>query len=38
VIASPLSPSSLGAPGAQNNPTIGRYRLALTMTPQDVTA
>lgn len=36
VIASPLSPGSLGAMGAQNDPTIGRYRLAFTMTPQDV--
>ena len=38
VIAGPLSPGSLGALGAQNNPTIGRYRLAFTMTPQDVAA
>ncbi|WP_314944768.1 hypothetical protein [Bradyrhizobium cosmicum] len=35
-IASPLSPSSLGALGAQDNPMIGRYRLGFTMTPQDV--
>ena len=26
----------LGAMGAQANPTIGRYRLAFTMTPPDV--
>ena len=38
VIAGPLSPGSLGALGAQNDPTIGRYRLAFTMTPQDVAA
>ncbi|MBB4379110.1 hypothetical protein SAMN05216573_106183 [Bradyrhizobium sp. Rc3b] len=38
VIASPLSPGSLGDLGAQNNATIGRYRLAFTMTPQDVAA
>ncbi|MDD1533309.1 MULTISPECIES: hypothetical protein [unclassified Bradyrhizobium] len=38
VIAGPLSPGSLGALGAQNNPTIGRYGLAFTMTPQDVAA
>ncbi|WP_028135466.1 hypothetical protein [Bradyrhizobium japonicum] len=38
VIAGPLSPGSLGALGAQNNPTIGCYRLAFTMTPQDVAA
>lgn len=38
VIASPLSPASLAALGAGNDPTIGRYRLAYTMTPQDVTA
>jgi hypothetical protein len=36
VIASPFSPQSLGALGAQSNPTIGRYRLAFSMTPQDV--
>lgn len=36
VIASPLSPESLGVMGAQANPAIGRYRLAFTMTPQDV--
>ncbi|MHB0772628.1 hypothetical protein [Bradyrhizobium sp. 5.13L] len=36
VLASPLSPGSLGTMGAQANPTIGRYRLAFTMTPQDV--
>ncbi len=36
VIASPLSPGSLGAIGAEANSTIGRYRLAFTMTPQDV--
>lgn len=38
VIASPLSAGSLGALGAQNDPTTDRYRLAFTMTPQDVTA
>ena len=38
VIADRLSPSALGALGAQHNPTIGHYRLAFTMTPQDVVA
>lgn len=36
VIASQLSPGSLGSLGAQDNPTTGRYRLAFTMTAQDV--
>jgi len=36
VTADRLSPAALGALGAQDNPTIGRYRLAFTMTPQDV--
>lgn len=36
VIAGQLSPSSLHGAGAQDNPTLGRYRLAFTMTPQDV--
>lgn len=36
VIASRLSTGSLGSLGAQDNPTIGRYRLAFTMTAQDV--
>ena len=35
-IAGQLSPAALGALGAQNNPTTGHYRLAFTMTPQDV--
>ncbi|MBW7969869.1 hypothetical protein [Bradyrhizobium sp. BR 10289] len=38
VIASPLSSGALGALGARDHPTIGRYRLAFTMTPQDVAA
>ena len=38
VIASPLSAGSLDALGAQNNARIGCYRLAFTMTPQDVAA
>lgn len=38
VIAERLSPSSLHAAGACENPTIGRYRLAFTMTSQDVAA
>ncbi|WFU22480.1 hypothetical protein QA649_30975 [Bradyrhizobium sp. CB1717] len=38
VVADQLSPGVLGTLGAQNNPTIGRYRLAFTMTPQDVAA
>lgn len=38
VMASPLSPASLGTLGAQNNPVTGRYRLAYTMTPQDISA
>jgi hypothetical protein len=37
-VAEQLSPSALHAAGAQDNPTIGRYRLAFTMTPQDVAA
>lgn len=36
VIAGTLSSSSLHAAGARDNPTLGRYRLAFTMTPQDV--
>jgi len=36
VIADRLSPAVLRALGARDNPTIGRYRLAFTMTPQDV--
>ncbi|MDA9510517.1 hypothetical protein XI09_38880 [Bradyrhizobium sp. CCBAU 11386] len=38
VVANQLSPSVLHAAGAQDNPAIGRYRLAFTMTPQDVAA
>ncbi|KYK43388.1 hypothetical protein A1D31_18370 [Bradyrhizobium liaoningense] len=38
VIAGRLSPSSLHAAGAYENPTIGCYRLAFTMTSQDVAA
>ncbi|WGR68912.1 MULTISPECIES: hypothetical protein [unclassified Bradyrhizobium] len=38
VLTNQLSPAVLGAAGARDNPTIGRYRLAFTMTPQDVTA
>jgi len=37
-IAGPLSPSLLQAAGAGEAPTVGRYRLAFTMTPQDVAA
>ena len=37
-VAEQLSPSVLHATGASDNPTIGRYRLAFTMTPQDVSA
>jgi len=37
-VAEQLSPSALHAAGAQDNPTAGRYRLAFTMTPQDVAA
>jgi len=37
-VAEQLSPSALHAAGAQDNPTTGRYRLAFTMTPQDVAA
>ncbi|WP_128924774.1 hypothetical protein [Bradyrhizobium guangxiense] len=33
-----LAPSVLHAAGAQDHPTVGRYRLAFTMTPQDVAA
>ena len=33
-----LASSVLDAAGAQNHPTEGRYRLAFTMTPQDVAA
>ena len=36
VTADRLSPAALGTLGAQDNPTIGRYRLAFTITPQDV--
>lgn len=36
VIAGQLSPSSLHGAGAHDNPTLGCYRLAFTMTPQDV--
>jgi hypothetical protein len=38
VVANQLSPSGLHAGGARDNPTIGRYRLAFTMTPQDMAA
>jgi hypothetical protein len=38
VTADQLSPSALRAAGARDNPTIGSYRLAFTMTPQDVAA
>ncbi|PJG57200.1 hypothetical protein CVM73_02005 [Bradyrhizobium forestalis] len=38
VIASPLSPSTLGTLGAQDNPKIDRYQLAFTMTSQDIAA
>ncbi|MCP3370441.1 hypothetical protein [Bradyrhizobium cajani] len=38
VIAGQLSTSSLHAAGAREASTIGRYRLAFTMTPQDVAA
>ncbi|MET4385651.1 hypothetical protein ABIB73_001386 [Bradyrhizobium sp. F1.4.3] len=36
VTADQLSPSALDAAGTRDNPTTGRYRLAFTMTPQDV--
>ncbi|MCA1381695.1 hypothetical protein [Bradyrhizobium sp. BRP23] len=38
VIAGQLSPPSLQRAGAQDGPTPGRYRLAFTMTPNDVGA
>ncbi|MCK1739770.1 hypothetical protein IVA80_02480 [Bradyrhizobium sp. 139] len=38
VIADQLSLSALLAAGARGNPTIGCYKLAFTMTPQDVAA
>lgn len=38
VVAGQLAPASLHAAGARDNPMIGRYRLAYTMTPQDVAA
>ncbi|UPK38988.1 hypothetical protein IVB18_18175 [Bradyrhizobium sp. 186] len=38
VVADKLSPPALHVAGARNNPTIGRYRLAFTMTPPDVAA
>ena len=38
VIAGQLSPSSLQTAGGQDDPILGRYRLAFTMTPQDVAA
>jgi hypothetical protein len=37
-VASRMSVDMLRAMGAQDSPTIGRYRLAYTMTPQDVAA
>ena len=38
VLSGQLSPSSLQGAGAQDDATPGRYRLAFTMTPQDVAA
>lgn len=38
VLAEQLAPAALQAKGARDNPTLGRYRLAYTMTPQDVSA
>jgi hypothetical protein len=38
VTADQLSLSALHAAGARDNPTTGSYRLAFTMTPQDVAA
>ncbi|MDF0496612.1 hypothetical protein [Bradyrhizobium yuanmingense] len=38
VIAGQLSPPSLQSAGAQGGSTLGRYRLAFTMTPNDVAA
>ncbi len=38
VVAGPFSPSSLHAAGAGEDILIGRYRLAFTMTAQDVAA
>ncbi|MBR0710370.1 hypothetical protein [Bradyrhizobium liaoningense] len=37
-VADQLSPSTLQPYGVCDNPVIGRYRLAFTMTPQDVAA
>ncbi len=37
-VAGQLKSSALCAEGARDNPTIGRYRPAFTMTPQDVAA
>ena len=36
--AEQIAPPALLAAGARDNPTIGRYRLGFTMTPQDVAA
>jgi hypothetical protein len=38
VIADRLSPAVLGSLSTRDNPTIGRYELAFTMTSQDVAA
>ncbi|PSO18162.1 hypothetical protein [Bradyrhizobium sp. MOS003] len=38
VTAGQFSPSSLRAAGARENILVGRFRLSLTMTPQDVAA
>ncbi|SCB06993.1 hypothetical protein GA0061099_100139 [Bradyrhizobium yuanmingense] len=38
VIAGQLSPPSLQSAGAQDGATLGRYRLAFTMTPNDIAA
>jgi hypothetical protein len=37
-VANPLSAKSLHRAGAAGNSTMGRYKLAFTMTPQDVAA
>jgi hypothetical protein len=38
VVADQLSSSALRIAGACDNPTIGRYRLAFTVTPHDLAA
>jgi hypothetical protein len=38
VVSDQLSAATLGLAGAQENPIMGRYQLAFTMTPLDVAA